>query len=137
MILIACLDDLNGIMFNNRRQSKDKLLIEELIATTDNHPILVDFYSANLFKEYEDRIIIVENPFAEAKQGDYCFIEGQTITDSEDIEQIIIYRWNRVYPADKWFDINISAPGSHFTLLSETEFQGNSHDTITKEVYVR
>ncbi len=31
MIIAVCTDDNNGMLFNNRRQSRDMLLIEDLI----------------------------------------------------------------------------------------------------------
>ena len=43
MTIIVCLDDKNGLSFNNRRQSRDKILIEDIIQTynkTFNHEYL-------------------------------------------------------------------------------------------------
>ena len=47
------------------------------------------------------------------------------------IDEIILYKWNRVYPTDFYFDINLST----WNLTQVTEFKGNSHERITKEVY--
>ena len=53
-------------------------------------------------------------------------------TDDEQIEQFIIYRWNRVYPADVSVEIGVEWK------LTETEkFPGFSHEKITKEIYCR
>ena len=37
MILVVCVDDNNGIMFNKRRVSKDALLIERLMEIIGNN----------------------------------------------------------------------------------------------------
>ena len=33
MTLIVCIDDKNGLLFNHRRQSRDRVLIEDLLGT--------------------------------------------------------------------------------------------------------
>ena len=53
-------------------------------------------------------------------------------TDDEQIEQFIIYRWNRVYPTDVSVEI-----GTEWKLTETEEFPGFSHEKITKEVYCR
>ena len=53
----------------------------------------------------------------------------------KDIEKIILYRWNRKYPADFRFDINLE--DSEWKLAETREFTGSSHEKITEEVYVR
>ena len=65
--------------------------------------------------------------------GAYCFVEDRAIAPvQEKIEKIILFRWNRAYPADMYFDITLS-DGWHVT---EThEFAGSSHEKITEEVY--
>ena len=68
-----------------------------------------------------------------AKKGEYVFQELETLdTDDEQIEQFIIYRWNRVYPADVSVEI-----GVEWKLTETEEFPGFSHEKITKEVYCR
>jgi hypothetical protein len=46
-----------------------------------------------------------------------------------------VYNWNRVYPRELVFDINLEKEG--FSLMSSREFKGYSHDKIRKEVYER
>ena len=49
------------------------------------------------------------------------------------IEKLMIFKWNRVYPKDFEFDIDLS----EWKLSQSSEFKGSSHDNITMEVYVR
>jgi len=61
------------------------------------------------------------------------FQELETLdTDDEQIEQFIIYRWNRVYPTDVSVEI-----GTEWKLTETEEFPGFSHEKITKEIYCR
>jgi len=48
---------------------------------------------------------------------------------------VVCYRWNRHYPADQYFDIDLSAMG--FALSESEDFPGKSHEKITREVYVK
>ena len=47
------------------------------------------------------------------------------------IEKIIVFWWNRHYPSDRKFDLDLSK----WNKVSEEEFAGYSHEKITKEVY--
>ncbi len=51
------------------------------------------------------------------------------------MEGLVLYRWNRRYPADVYLDIRPEPPG--WRLVSREEFSGSSHPRITKEVYQR
>lgn len=130
MNIIVCLDDKNGMLFNKRRQSSDIRLIDRIMEITSHSTLLMNSYSA---KQFSDNIIINENFLNIAKAGEYCFVENCDIKDyKEKIEKIIIYRWNRVYPADMFFPIEIL---EGLKLASTYEFKGNSHEKITEEIY--
>ena len=47
-------------------------------------------------------------------------------------ERIVLYRWNRAYPAD----VKFTMPKG-FTLKESREFAGSSHEKITREEYTR
>ncbi len=51
MKLIVCLDDKNGMMFNNRRQSRDKILIENMLELCKDKKLYTSEYSSKLFPE--------------------------------------------------------------------------------------
>ena len=128
MKLIVCLDDNRGMLFNNRRQSRDRVLIENILEYCKGKKLYTNEYSAKLFPENSVEIIEDMN---EIRNG-YCFAENFTVNEN-DVEEIIIYKWNRVYPADVYFNIDLNG-----WKLSETmDFEGSSHDKITREIYVR
>lgn len=136
MILILCLDDNNGMMFNHRRQSRDKVLLAHILEITQNNPLWMNAYSAQLFHEDETRININEDFLTQAKEGDYCFVENIDITPYEEkIEKIILYKWNRNYPDDFYFTLPLEEHG--WNLIETNEFVGHSHEKITEEVYSR
>ena len=127
------LDDNGGLMFNKRRQSRDKRLIADLCAKTTGF-IYISPYSKLLFEEYQDRIKIADNPLVECPDGSTAFVEGQTLGEYiDDIDELLVYKWNRLYPSDIKIDIDIKSEG--FKMHAKYEFVGNSHDKITKEVY--
>ena len=45
MIAIVCIDDNGGMMFNNRRQSRDKLLTEKIIDISKESKLWICEYS--------------------------------------------------------------------------------------------
>ncbi len=137
MILIVAVDEDKGMMFNRRRQSKDRVLRERILSLAKGGKLWMNAYTRRQFPEDAQGEIIVDEKFLEkAGFGDYCFLENIPASPYEDrIEKIILFWWNRKYPSDTWFDIDLEGGGWK---LSETrEFSGSSHDKITEEVYVR
>ena len=137
MILIVCLDDNNGMMFNKRRQSKDAVLRADMIRTVGGR-LWMNSYSSKQFEEdgslESQGIIVDEDCINKAGDGEYCFIESGVVSAAESkIEKLIIYKWNRIYPADMKFDIDLNG----WKLESATEFAGKSHEKITKEIYIK
>ena len=107
MYIIICLDDNNGLAFNHRRQSQDRIVAEDIRKTVGEKKLWITDYSRKLFQAVSN-LEISENPKEEAKKGEYVFQELETLdTDDEQIEQFIIYRWNRVYPADVSVEIGV------------------------------
>ena len=49
------------------------------------------------------------------------------------IYELILIRWNRIYPADFYFKIDMG----EWNLVNKEEFIGSSHERITWEDYVR
>lgn len=132
MTIVACLDDNNGILFNNRRQSRDKFLTEDVIKTANGNKILINEFSKPLFADFESLVTVSDAFLNNATENDICFVENVALTEFENkINKLIIYKWNRVYPADFHFNLDLSK----YKLTESTDFEGNSHNKITKEVY--
>ena len=132
MILIVAVDEDKGMMFNRRRQSKDRVLRERILSLAKGGKLWMNAYTRRQFPEDAQGEIIVDEKFLEkAGFGDYCFLENIPASPYEDrIEKIILFWWNRKYPSDTWFDIDLEGGGWK---LSETrEFSGSSHEKITE-----
>lgn len=130
MKIILCLDDNNGMLFNNRRQSRDSVVVEDILNSINGEKLNVFSFSSALFSSFRDKINEIETV---DRIGTY-FVENVDVTPFiGDIEELIVYRWNRVYPADFICGIDFSS----FTIKSQVELVGNSHDKITKVVYGR
>lgn len=130
MKVIICLDDNNGMLFNNRRQSRDSAVLEDVFASLGEEKLNIFQFSQKLFDSFGDRVSIC---ITLMEQGTY-FIENIDLKSYEgSIDEIVVYRWNRVYPADFYCEIDLGA----FNVVSEGEFPGSSHEKITKIVYSR
>ncbi len=132
MKLIVCLDDAGGMMFNRRRQSRDRVLIADMIRHVGDVPLRISPYSAPLFGEDAPTLCVAPNPLEGAGKDDYCFVEDAPLPQNLDgVNELIIYRWNRLYPSDVRFSCDTSA----FFLAESLDFVGSSHDKITKEIW--
>ena len=121
-------------MFNHRRQSRDRVLMADMKTSIEDSPLLVSPYSEKLVKEHGIPCVVCDNPLASAGKNDFCFIEDIDISDFSDaIDTVIIYKWNRRYPTDVFFNLDMST----FKMVSVYDFEGYSHEKITKEVYKR
>ncbi len=137
MILIVVLDDRNGMMFNHRRQSQDRLLRKKMMEIAAPGCLWMKAYSYGQFREDEPICSLrVDEQFLEkADQGEYAFVEDADVRPYLDrIEQIVIFRWNRAYPGDRFFDLSVE---EEWHRIRTEDFAGSSHDEITMEVYER
>ena len=135
MIAIVCIDDNGGMMFNNRRQSRDSILIDKIAEITKGSKLWLNKYSYSLFEDKNMSNINVDESFVlEAANGEYCFVENVSLKGYEKwIEKLIVFKWNRIYPKDFEFELDLS----EWKLAESSEFKGSSHDKITMEVYAR
>jgi hypothetical protein len=132
MTVFVCLDDNNGMMFNNRRQSRDSKVIERIKAISMGRRLYVDSYTAKLFEGIE--VIVDDNFLEKVTEEDFCFVERANLKEyDEKIKTLVIFKWNRVYPFDKQIDIEFEER----ELKESYDFEGTSHERITCEVWVR
>ncbi len=134
MNLIVVVDDQNGMMFNRRRQSRDRVLCEKILSMTHGSKLWMSEYTSGLFKDVDaqEQIVVDDKFLTRAGEEDYCFAEN-TLPDAADVGKIIIFRWNRRYPGDFFFNIDLSS----WRLTRAEDFAGSSHKNITVEVYER
>ena len=135
MIVIVCLDDKKGMMFNYRRQSRDQAVTERIQKICMGKRLWMSLYSDKLYGSLEGTDIVVENDFLSlAGGGDNCLAESEGLAAYEEsIEQIIVFWWNRIYPADVYLDLDLS----RWERRERHEFPGTSHEKITEEIYER
>lgn len=130
MQIAVCVDDALGRTFNGRRQTKDRVV------------------AADLIREAQGRLFIT--PFSQKWLGDspgvslwdggdsshLLFLEAEPLAPyAQQITRLVIYRWNRRYPADTYLDLDPQALG--LTLESTQELTGFSHPVITKEIWTK
>jgi len=131
MNIIVCIDKNNGMSFMGKRQSQDCILREKILEITNGSRLLMNAYSVKQFESTQS-VIVDEDFFSNAKQGDFCFVEDKEIS-AENVEMFYVFNWNRKYPGDLFFNVDLKAEG--FKKIKKEEFQGNSHDKITLEIY--
>jgi len=140
MKIIVALDDKDGMMFNKRRQSQDRVLRERVFKLTEGSALWMNEYSKKQFEADENAADFVHNICTDeaflqkASAGEYCFVESDSLVlVKEQIEEIVIFRWNRRYPGDKFLDVRPQDLG--FDCKSVEEFAGSSHEKITMEIW--
>ena len=135
MKLIVCLDDRNGMLFNKRRQSADRILCQRILELAGERFLWMNGYSRKLFDETPESIRVDDRFLELAGENDYCFVENVDVTPHiKRADAIVLFRWNRVYPADVYFPIDLIAKG--WKKQDSIDFAGSSHEKITQEVYV-
>lgn len=135
MNIIICLDKNNGTFFNGRRQSLDREIIKKIALIVNNKTIGMSPYSAELFDTVKNISIhkhVDAHYMDRAENLDYCFVEGESLKQYiKEINTILVFRWDKVYPADRYLDISLA----DFTPVYEMGFHGNSHKLIIMEMY--
>lgn len=142
MKIIVCADPKNGLLFNRRRQSQDRELRKRILSIIGDEKLYLSAYSAGQFTEasWQDRLVICEDPQDAAAAGAaWYFAEGQSLQaaagEGGAAEAVIVYRWDKVYPADTCLDLPLA--DGVWQLSAAAEFAGYSHEKITEEIYLR
>lgn len=131
MKLIVCVDETMGMMFNNRRQSRDGVLIEHILDLVDDKKIWITTFSESLFR-FKTEYVLFEGKPENIGSEDYCFVENIVPSTLEEyVDEIILYNWNKRYPSDMHFDIDLD----DWILEVENEIKGSSHEKITEKIY--
>ena len=83
MNVIICLDQNNGMLFNNRRQSMDRIVRKNILEYINGAKLYMDEYSFKQFSEEKADNIIVDNNLENATEHDFCFVERQEVRIEE------------------------------------------------------
>lgn len=126
------------MMFNNRRQTKDRIVIQKIKELVADNFLHLSEYSLPLFQGDNNLIVFGTRWFNEViikgEEKDFFFIEDSRPKDYECIiHRIILFCWNKTYPADSFFDIDLN----NFEQKEEIEFEGYSHEKISMKIYDR
>lgn len=135
MVVFIALDNHNGMMLNNRRQSRDSVMLQKMFDMVGNDSLLIHSFSEKLLrKDYHDKIVICDNFLDVATNTSKCFVENQHLTNHiHKIDALYVFRWNRDYLADFKLDIDLEKWDKEVI----GEFVGSSHDCITLEKYTK
>ena len=133
MTTIVCIDEKDGLLFLGKRQSRDAAVRDYILRKKGKGRLLMNAYSAKQF-ETADGITVTEDPLAEAKEDDVCFIENLPLSLSLP-HTLLTVLWNRRYPADTFLDR--AALHRCFTPVKTEEFVGKAHEKITVVTYRR
>lgn len=134
MRVILTLDDHNGMLFNHRRQSSDIAVRNRIKRLVSGQTLYLNAYSAEQFKDTDIHLFVDEDFLDKAGKGDFCFVENEKLSGMKaDIEEFILFKWNRKYPSD--FVLDLLPEDCDMTCVSIEEFVGHSHDKITMEIW--
>ena len=136
MKVIVVIDDKNGLLFNQRRQSQDRIIREKILSIIQGRKLWMNAYSHRQFKDepVSGRIAEAEDCLDHAGEAEYCFTEGQKLQPyQEKISELILFKWNRRYPADTFLDLDLT--DGKWKLTYTEDLIGSSHKKITMEVY--
>lgn len=136
MKIAVCIDEKNGMCFGGRRQSRDSLLLADLSRHTGAGRLLASPFSDKMLSDAKIPHFCSDGFLDIATENDVCFVENLPVSDCiKDCTEFIVYKWNRHYPSDMKLDILPENAG--FSLKESYDFEGSSHEKITKEIYVK
>ncbi len=133
MIAIVCLDPAKGMLFNHRRQSRDKKVTEKICEICQGKRVWMNQYSSTLYGNLEGvKVEVCKDFLVKSADEDLCFVETENLEPvKKKIDELIVFRWNRKYPADVYLDLDLSK----WKKLKSEELQGTSHAKINVEYY--
>lgn len=135
MTVIFCLDENKGMLFNNRRLSRDAMVFED-IQTYLTGTLKINSFSEKLVSASGVNYEIFNNFVTNPDSDSFYYIENISVKENlNKINRIIVYWWNRKYPSDTKLDFDPLECGYKST--SVYEFVGKSHEKITREIFER
>ena len=135
MILIFTLDDNNGTNLAGKRQSKDRIVGDKIIALANDHLHILDktvsFFKNNNMSNVKYTVI---SDVRQLPQDAVFFSEEVLPKDIlMSADKIYVFRWNQQYPSLLKDRLDLSG----YNQSTLETFPGYSHNNITLEVYFK
>lgn len=135
MTSIITLDTNNGLLFNKRRLSQDKVVTADIISQASGTNLYVTPYSYKLFPEGTP-CTPLNNPYTLADKQAVIFAEDiNPVKYIDIIDTFVVYLWNKEYPSDVRFNVNLQELG--FRVTNRVDFSSNTHPNITRLIFSR
>ena len=136
MHIILFLDQKDGMIFGNKRQTKDKILMKYIEDVSKGSCLFTNHFSTSLFDNIPSHLIVDDNFLNIAKSEDFCIVENEDIEPyMNKIESIRIYRWDKVYPSTIKFNKDLLKNWKQSFCVEL--FLGGTHQVIYEEMWVR
>ena len=109
------------------------------IAGNDDGKFWMNAYSRKMFTDSDTegthaQLCVAEDFMKQAASGDFCLLETEDPADyAANLEELILFSWNRDYPADLHFTLDLSG----WKQVKTAEYAGSSHEKITETHYIR
>lgn len=142
MTCFLTLDINNGLLFNKRRLSQDKVVTQDIMnyVQSNNARLFLTSYSRKIFPDnIACEFTVCDAPYdiSNIRGSSNCiFAENLSpIPHIDSIDKLVIYYWNKEYPSDVRFDINPEEFG--FRLSDCVDYSSNTHPRITRLIFSR
>lgn len=137
MTVFICADNKMGVLFQGKRQSKDRILRKRILDIVEQNKskLVITKYSYEQFKaDRRDELLDVRNELDFSETNSFVFIEDEKSFNSlpwEKIDELVLCCWERDYPAD----IYLHKSENVTCILNKKEtLSGSSHE-MTLEFY--
>ncbi len=124
-----------GVSLFGRPVSRDIFVFEDLAALAGERELIARPGAAALFSGVRARLTLLPDPEKAEIPDAFVLFDAAVPADLGRFDRVTLYRWNRDYPADVFFDEKALTAG--FTKTETSEFPGNSHPRVTREIYER
>ena len=133
---IVCIEDRYGISFNKRLIGRDKFVDEYLEEKLTKSKVFADQNYINYVKNCRIKNIKDQriSDLVNSKEEITIFCSSkESLEYLENADEIVIFYWNRRYPADLYLDYDIVA--NDYCLSERVEdIEGSTH-ILTKEIW--
>ena len=137
MKVIICVDDRGGVSYHGRRLSQDRLQRIDVIQRFASHGFCMKKETADLYHQIDKRCYQVIPAWKQVLSSDRWWVSEdiEFLQWLDQLEELVIYRWNRLYPSDK--KLLLSLPVADWRCILHDSFVGSSHAKIDVEHYVK